>query len=197
MNVRISGTLIIKAINGANGRFCVGDLNTPLGEFKVKEPILDQFEEGKYEGEFVIERFYLSSYVWRGKSTTDIRAQVSDIYLDTVDEGAVTEQQSEPDPLMTDARRSIPVAAAQVEERAANTVPIPATLVDENANPDPNENPYLELFGTELAAAVLGHQNVKLDPTVGREKFREQRDALKVLGYVFEAKAQVWCISAT
>lgn len=34
-----------KEIKGANGKFCVGDFNTPLGEFKVKEPILDQFEQ--------------------------------------------------------------------------------------------------------------------------------------------------------
>ena len=41
MTIRINGTLVIKEIKGANGKFCVGDLNTPLGEFKVKEPILD------------------------------------------------------------------------------------------------------------------------------------------------------------
>ena len=77
MSIRINGTLVIKEIKGANGKFCVGDLTTPIGEFKVKESILDQFSEGRYEGEFLVENFYLSSYIWRGKSTTDIRAKVT------------------------------------------------------------------------------------------------------------------------
>ena len=88
--ITVNGVLTVKQISGANGKFCTGDLNTSIGEFKVKEAILDQFEEGRYEGEFVIERFYLSSYVWRGKSTTDIRAKVTDIRLDNAEEGAVS-----------------------------------------------------------------------------------------------------------
>jgi hypothetical protein len=186
MNVRINGTLVVKVINGANGKFCVGDLNTPLGEFKVKEPILDQFEEGRYEGEFLIERFYLSSYVWRGKSTTDIRAQVTEVFLDTVDEGKVEDAQSEPDPLMTDAGRSV------ANEQSFGATPIPATVVDETGNQDAVFLRYVELFGAELGELVWDCKQVKLDPTVGREQFREQRDMLKTLGYIFDAKSQVW-----
>jgi hypothetical protein len=48
MSIRINGTLVIKEIKGANGKFCVGDLTTPIGEFKVKESILDQFSS-RYE----------------------------------------------------------------------------------------------------------------------------------------------------
>ena len=185
MTIRINGTLVIKEIKGANGKFCVGDLNTPLGEFKVKEPILDQFEEGRYEGEFLIERFYLGSYLWRGRSTTDIRARVTEIFLDTVDEGKVEETQSEPDPIATE-----PSAAAT--QAASPDAPVPAVTVFENNNQDPAYQALLALFGTELVDLVWDSKEVKLDPTVDRALFRNQRDRLKELGYVFDAKSQVW-----
>lgn len=183
MSVRITGTLVVKEIKGANGKFCVGDLNTPLGEFKVKEPILDQFSEGRYEGEFLIERFYLSSYVWRGKSTTDIRAQVMGIFLDTIDEGKVEETQSEPDPIVTEPSSTLTLTP---------DAPVPAVLVQENGNQDQVYIEMMELFGVDLADLVWDSKEVKLDPTVDRAVFRKQRDRLKEIGYVFDAKSQGW-----
>lgn len=185
MSVRIKGTLVIKEIKGANGKFCVGDLNSPLGEFKVKEPILDQFEEGRYDGEFLVERFYLSSYVWRGKSTTDIRAKVLEIFLETVNEGKIEETQSEPDPI------AIEPAAATIPAGSTD-VPVPAVMLDENENQDLAYRELIELFGTDLACSVRDSDEVKLDPTVERAVFRKQRDRLKDLGYVFDAKSQSW-----
>ncbi len=183
--IRISGTLVVKEIKGANGRFCVGDLSTPEGDFKVKEPILDQFEEGRYEGEFVVERFYLSSYVWRGKSTTDIRAKVTEISLDIVDEGTVAESQSEPDPLTTDrATSSVPAQPA--------ATPVAAPVLDQPEALDPAVLELSEVFGRELASLVAKREEVKLDPTVDRGQFRIQRDKLKELGYRFDAKTQAW-----
>lgn len=41
--ITVTGVLTVKQITGANGKFCTGDLNTSIGEFKVKEAILDQF----------------------------------------------------------------------------------------------------------------------------------------------------------
>jgi hypothetical protein len=37
---------------------------------------------------------------------------------------------------------------------------------------------------------------VKLDPTVGRNKLRAQCDRLKTLGYKFQAARQIWAIAA-
>jgi hypothetical protein len=185
MSIRISGTLVIKEIKGANGKFCVGDLTTPIGEFKVKESILDQFSEGRYEGEFLVENFYLSSYIWRGKSTTDIRAKVMEIFLDTVDEGKVDDVPSEPDPIATE-----PTAAAN--QTGLFDIPVPAALVQEHENQDPVFQELLELFGADLADLVWDSKEVKLDPTVDRAVFRSQRDRLKEMGYVFDAKSQGW-----
>jgi len=182
--IKLNGTLVIKEIKGANGRFCVGDLTTPEGDFKVKDPILDQFEEGRYEGEFIIDRFYLSSYVWRGKSTTDIRAKVVDINLSEVAEGKQEECQSEPDPIATDLKAH--------SDSCIPDAPIPAVVVPEDVPHDAKYVELLELLGAELATLVLDGKSVKLDPTVDRAVFRRQRDLLKELGYGFDAKAQEW-----
>ena len=69
--LHVNGTLTVKKITGAKGAFSVGDLVTEEGTFKVKDALLDQFEEGRYQGEFAISSIYLSSYIWRGKSMTD------------------------------------------------------------------------------------------------------------------------------
>ena len=51
------------------------------------------------------------------------------------------------------------------------------------------------LFGLDLAKDVSGKKPVKLDPTVDRSLFREQRDKLKSLGYEFQAMSQTWLLS--
>ena len=49
--IKCNGTLRIKKIRQSrNGAFCIADLSTDFGEFKVKDPLLDQFEEGEYQG---------------------------------------------------------------------------------------------------------------------------------------------------
>lgn len=182
--IKLSGTLVIKEIKGANGKFCVGDLSTPEGDFKVKEPILDQFAEGRYEGEFSVERFYLSSYVWRGKSTTDIRAKLVGINLSEAVEGEQEAVPSEVDPIMTDTQP----AKARGEAEA----PVPAVVLSENAPQDPRYREMLELLGDELTELAWNTKPIKLDPTVDRAVFRRQRDMLKTLGYSFDAKEQQW-----
>jgi hypothetical protein len=52
--ITIPGQLAIKTIHGRNGDFNVGRLATSIGEFVVKNAELDQYAEGKYEGDFAI-----------------------------------------------------------------------------------------------------------------------------------------------
>ena len=52
--ITIPGQLAIKTIHGRNGDFSVGRLATSIGEFVVKNAELDQYREGKYDGDFVI-----------------------------------------------------------------------------------------------------------------------------------------------
>ena len=51
--------------------FQVGELTTSVGEFKVKDKVLEQFEPGAYTGTFLIDKIYPHSYVWYGKVTVD------------------------------------------------------------------------------------------------------------------------------
>jgi hypothetical protein len=59
---------------------------------------------------------------------------------------------------------------------------------------DPALEALVKLFGAELGAKVWKREGIKLDPTVDRGLFREQRDRLKELGYRFDAKAQAWAV---
>ena len=73
-----NATLRVKRINGRNGPFCIADLSTDFGEFKVKESLLDQFDEGTYEATVWIDEIYMGQYVAYGKAVTEIRARLRD-----------------------------------------------------------------------------------------------------------------------
>lgn len=190
MAFTLKGILIIKVIKGTNGSFAVGDLITPEGDFKVKDSLLDQFEEGRYEGEFVIDRVYPHSYVWRGRSTTDIRAKVSAINLDGVFEGKQDETPVEPDPIQIEP--SQPASPATLDDVVSEIAPTEAVVIAPDLPADPKFGEMLEMFGQELALQVWEGHTVKLDPTVDRQKFRAQRDYLKAIGFSFEPTAQTW-----
>lgn len=191
--IRISGILNVKSIKGTRGAFSVGELTTPVGSFKVKDQILDQFSEGSYEGEFLVANIYPASYVHYGKVITEIRAKLAEIILPEGEEKPLPEQSvpQEPDPVEEGQAVVSGPAPAVVDQAAegpgdAAAVEIPAgTLTAEQAKD-------LALFGAELYGAVTRQEAVKLDPTVDRLQFRAQRDRLKGLGYRFDAARQAW-----
>ncbi len=191
--LQVNGTLTVKKIHGAKGAFSVGDLVTEVGTFKIKDALLDQFEEGRYQGAFAISSIYLSSYIWRGKSMTDIRANLVDVQLDEVGDVApeAAPPQEEPDPIEEDAARSQATPAIEPSAETSVIVVTPAGQVDL----DPALEALVKLFGAELGAKVWKREGIKLDPTVDRGLFREQRDHLKELGYRFDAKAQAWAVA--
>lgn len=181
MSIQIQGTLSIKAVNGRSGSFCVGDLITDIGTFKVKDAILDQYSAGEYDGTFVIDEIYPSSYTWRGKVWVEVRAKLSAIHVDnqpeeTPDVEALPEA-VEPDPAD---EATIPMPAPQ-----------PAAVEHQEA-PDAEHS----LFDTETQYLIEAGKPVKLDPTVDRGLFRAQRDALKGHGYRFDASKQMWELPA-
>lgn len=72
--ITIPGQLAIKTIHGRNGDFNVGRLATSIGEFVVKNAELDQYAEGKYEGDFAIAEIRPSTYTANGRMVIEIRA---------------------------------------------------------------------------------------------------------------------------
>ena len=206
--ISLPGSLSIKKINGTRGAFCVGELHTDIGDFKVKSTILDQFEEGRYTGQFAVTRIFPNAYPYFGKMVFEIRADISDLQLD--DEGDQAPKQesvpAEPDPLdevaataaVPQPEASQPEAPAPAQDQAGpERAPIEAepgswSVLSDDDVPPAETDPDRELFGTELHAAVASGGQVKLDPTVDRAKFRLQRDRLKALGYRFDASGQMW-----
>ncbi len=60
--VKLEDTLKTRVIHGRSGDFSVGSLLTNIGEFSVKDPMLEQYSEGEYQGEFLISKIFPSSY---------------------------------------------------------------------------------------------------------------------------------------
>ncbi len=182
--ISLSGTLDVRTIKGSNGPFQVGELTTSVGEFKVKDKVLEQFEPGAYTGTFLIDKIYPHSYVWYGKVTVEIRARLADVQLDNDEPFSETGREpasTEPDPV--DEERTPGATAAP----HADEIPASAPAGDESGEL------YLpDLFGTELADAIVAGEPVKLDPTVERGVFRQQRDQLRAFGYAFQASSQTW-----
>ncbi len=190
-----------------NGAFCVADLSTDIGEFKVKDPLLDQFEEGEYQATVWISEIYLSQYVAFGKGVTEIRARLHDLQVNA--QGALrSHEQAEPDPMDEQA----PVRAAVVAPSAetptglarsrssdfsrfnkgkkdqATSVPPPR---QERAQTEQDD--LASLFDPEQLQAIHNHEPVKLDATVERALLRRQAAELgQKLGYRFDAKQQTW-----
>ncbi len=194
MTIRIEGKIAVKSVAGRNGNFSVGDLTTGIGDFKVVDAILDQFEPGTYEGIFLVEQIYPHSWAWRGKVMIEVRAKLADIILSTHSEVVVPAAEApEPDPI--------------VEQQSAVRMPpivrLPTVFVTpdgEVLNQSESQSEQIDdlaskLFGADpetLATVLSGGQPITLDPTIDRELFRQQRDYLKANGYKFDPIAQIW-----
>lgn len=201
--IAIPGRLTVREITGRKGKFVVGDLTTEIGNFKVKDTLLDQFEPGVYSGTFMVLNIYPDSYIWQGRVTTEIRAKIHEIHLDHEDKEPPASEQAAPEPDPADQAQggNVPTPPAPA--------PVPANLPEASApsatppTPQPEEpapgsteggnaDPDMTLFGTEIYQAVQSGGQVKLDPTIDRTQFRAQRDRLKALGFQFEAASQSW-----
>lgn len=188
--IKLSGTLLIRQINGRNGAFSVGRLVTPIGEFAVKDTLLDQYDEGRYEGEFGVSRIYPSHYLAGGRMVIEVRATLETVALAAIGELPMTQQGvlQEPDPL--DQERLARTEVSPPEETRAQAAaaseprePAPAPAADGDEG-----QPDADLFGVLWP---LG-ETVKLDTTVDRSLFRRQKERLKALGYRFQPVGQIW-----
>ncbi|MGQ0701401.1 MAG: DUF3275 family protein [Panacagrimonas sp.] len=197
--LKLSGTLAIRSIKGSRGDFNVGRLLTEIGEFAVKDPLIEEYEEGRYEGEFGISGIFPSTYFTNGRTVVEIRARLGSIALKGI------EQLTDEDALPTVEHDPIEDAVAPIIEKSPEVIaatpaptteddafpptdaPIPVMSIEEEIS-FRNEQEYRKLFGTLWPL----QSKVKLDPTVDRQAFRAQRDALKDLGFKFQPLGQLW-----
>ena len=183
--ISLSGTLVIKIINGRHGEFRVGCLQTEIGEFAVKDRVLDQYDEGCYEGVFGISKIFSSSYATSNRLVIEVRAVLTSIALAAVD----VVQQDQMEPLEQD-----PLEEEKVSIHAVNTSELPDYSDTEvSAGEGEDEAPVEENADATLFGLLWPLQHsMKLDPTVDRQLFRQQRDRLKALGYQFKPVGQLW-----
>lgn len=186
--INIPGQLAIRTISGRNGDFNVGRLSTSIGDFVIKDALLDQYGEGKYQGDFLITEIRPSYYSTAGRLVVEIRAKLDSMSLDDVDnltaEDAARLSPNEPDPLDEEASAAQPETMQSCSLAVADEAPFGMTPSDQEAD--------AELFGTIWP---LG-DTVRLDTTVDRKQLRQQCTRLTQLGYVHNFKLQVWKISS-
>ena len=206
--ITIPGQLAIKTIHGRNGDFNVGRLATSIGEFVVKNAELDQYAEGKYEGDFAIAEIRPSTYTANGRMVIEIRALLGGMTLSNID--ALSRD---------DARRLSPQEVDPIDEEAQTATPTPTTAPKAAGRKKArsSRDPLVDTtpFGSDPAAAsaeASAHADdgddaalfgalwplgdiVKLDATVDRRVLRQQRDRLGDLGYEFAPLSQDWHIA--
>lgn len=198
--ITLPGQLAIKTIHGRNGDFNVGRLATSIGEFVIKNAELDQYREGKYDGDFVITEIRPSTYHTSGRMVIEIRAHLGGMTLSNIDPLSRDEANrlspQEVDPIDEEAQTPAPaIASTPVEAKApassdplVDTAPFGADVPPKPAATQTVQDEDATLFG---ALWPLGDV-VKLDATVDRRVLRQQRDRLGVLGYEFAPLSQDW-----
>lgn len=197
--------LRVKRITGRNGPFCVADLSTDFGKFKVKDALLDQFEEGEYQVTAWISEIYLGQYVAYGKAVSEIRAQLHDLQVLAEDQRPVPAETVEPDPLDEggDAPAAPPPAPAGAPDAGGATKPVDtrwdkfkkavtASVKPKEDRPAPAGDLDDGIYDDEVLDAIERREPVKLDASINRAVLREQTAGLKQRGYRFNSKEQTW-----
>ena len=184
--ITLAGQLAIRTIHGKNGDFNVGRLSTNIGEFYVKDADLEQYPEGKYDGDFIITEIFQYSYSSGNRSVTETRARLGGMTL------------SGTDALSNDEAREMAPQEVDPIDEAPSRVVIPQTSDDPLANDQQygysnedaiaSENDDAALFGVLYPIG----QTVKLDSTVDRKLLRRQKERLEQLGYRFDFNNQIW-----
>jgi hypothetical protein len=202
--VTLPGQLAIKTIHGRNGDFNVGRLTISIGEFVVKNPELDQYAEGKYDGDFVIVEIRPYTYTANGRMVIETRALLGGMTLSNIDTLSCDE-----------ATRLMPQEVDPIDEETQAPIAVPDKAPAKARKAKATSNPLVDTtpFGVETPATVAARvieaeddealfgtlwplgEVVKLDATVERRLLREQRDRLGALGYTFAPLSQDWHLS--
>ncbi|VFR23764.1 FIG034376: Hypothetical protein [plant metagenome] len=189
----------------------MGNLVTPIGKFTVKDAELEQYPEGKYQGDFVIRYIFTKPIPLRnGGFFFQQCANLDGMTLSAIDKLSASEAHAlathDVDPIdeETDASEAgVPAARSKPKSK-------PKT---KQASVSAIEDPLLDTtpFGVDLPpaktatssradsddAALFGilwplGESVKLDSTIDRRTLRLQIARLGELGYEINPIAQEW-----
>jgi len=199
--INLPGHLAIRTISGRNGDFNVGRLSTSIGEFVIKDALLDQYSEGKYRGDFLITEIRPSYYTNGGRLVVEIRARLDSMTLDDVanltSEEADRLSSTETDPIdeepAAQSATNTPRKASSPAFNSTKSSDDDAPFGMEKSTPPTSTTPEAdeELFGTIWPLGA----SVRLDTTVDRQRLRQQCTRLGELGYGLDFKQQTWNLS--
>ncbi|MEQ1638577.1 MAG: DUF3275 family protein [Methylococcales bacterium] len=197
--ISIPGVLTVKVVAGRYGDFRVGRLTTTIGIFAVKNALLDQYSEGNYEGVFGVSRIYPTNYSAGGRLVIEVRADVQTIALSNINPLTQYDDSLEQDPI-EESGNSLPtssIAPSKPETATEGDFPKQTLDVFENDTEALNSQSALAVPETMDDEGLFGllwplKDQVKLDATVSRNIFRQQRDRLMALGYIFKPIGQFW-----
>ena len=207
--ISIIGELTVRTINGRNGPFNVGRLSTSIGEFVIKDSQLDQFNEGKFSGYFIIQEIRPASYFANGRLVVEVRARVSDMQFDDEVLGDLPEEFPDMDPMEEEATTEASVLSKESKPQKTQEAGAGAESPQFGYSSSSKQSEHVtttaqhradhghitsEAEHDELLFGMLWPLgvHVKLDPTVDRAVLRKQCSRLNELGYEFKCKSQTW-----
>ncbi|ECG4949212.1 DUF3275 family protein [Salmonella enterica] len=194
--VIVTGKLVVRTINGRNGAFNVGLLETAIGSFSVKDRELEQYSAGTYEGQFVIGRIFMHSWSYGANSGSEIRVRLDALNIASNNELTPDDERKLLPPVNDPLEEEIPVKPETEQPVSQKTKPVPTVKTPEKAGakrpqftvptPAEMESGDQKLFGPLWPLGNI----VKLDATAPRQLLREQTARLTQLGYDFVAQEQ-------
>ena len=183
MSIQVEGNLQIIRRSGKNGDFTVGELSTHIGKFRIKNSVLDEFEQGSYEGFFLITRvFNVTNTTPTGQVWVSLCADLDWEALRIYNQSEKVESET----LETSA------TIAEITEEAPDETP-----TDEPATPIHSDDDNLISDATVLQQMLDdGVAEIKLDNTLeDRALFRSLLNAIKETGnYKFSPNGQKWIL---
>ena len=190
----LEGNITNKVITGRNGDFSVGNLNTEIGQFKIRNQLLDQFDEGEYRVRVSIQHLDLNSYMLKrnGITITEIEAHIDHIEVIDADIKMVETESVEPDASIEPETTDKPPTDEKPEDNTnsgkTDTVKRNPEDKQASASAESDQTDLKKLFGLLWPLGDV----VQLDSTTPRNQFIRQKDYLKANGYKFHSPNQSW-----
>jgi len=174
------GKMKVLTSHGRYGQFNYAYLYSAIGDFSVRYNGLDEFEPGEYQGVFFIDKIYTNTRKFGVGIIVEPVAIIEDIkFIESGDEDDINVPEAIVDPIEEEI--TVETKDEPLVDSPEIKQPIQTTSIS-------NDTELKQLFGELLPLEEI----VKLDPTVGRALFRNQRDYLKEHGYSFITQDQSW-----
>ncbi len=190
MSIAVPGKLNIieRKYRNGSGSFFIGELDTDVGKFSIRNDVLMQFETGSYEGNFMVARIFPHSFTTQdNRIFTEIRADLDWEALRIMAETELLEPPS-----------IVQEAVAQAEEAAIEQEQVEQPRPDRITTAAPSVGDEALIADMEALEQQLADQVavIKLDSAIAaadRDAFRSLIKRIKATGqYRFSPDNQSW-----